>query len=108
LDVTCVSRTPGRDSIGYGDLSAGLLSGHKLIVNTTPVGMHPSSGSCPPIPYDSLTPDHICYDLIYNPEVTLFMKKSAEKGAVVKNGLEMLHRQAESAWEIWKKDLGMS
>lgn len=106
-DVTFVSRTPGNGIIGYEDLTAGLICGHKIIVNTTPVGMHPSTEFCPPIPYDALTPDHICYDLIYNPEVTLFMKKSAEKGAVVKNGLEMLHRQAESAWEIWKQDLGM-
>lgn len=106
-DVTFVSRTPRNGTIVYEDLTSELISGHKLIVNTTPVGMHPDTGSCPRLPYDALTPYHICYDLVYNPEITLFMKKSAESGAVVKNGLEMLHRQAESAWEIWKQDLGM-
>ena len=63
---------------------------YTVIVNTTPLGMFPNIDSCPDIPYDLLTPNHLLYDLLYNPDETLFMKKGKEKGAVVKNGLEML------------------
>ena len=72
-------------------------------VNATPLGMYPNINACPDIPYDLLTPDHLLYDLLYNPDETLFMKKGKEKGAVVKNGLEMLLLQAFAAWEIWQK-----
>ena len=58
---------------------------------------------CPNIPYELLTPNHLLYDLLYNPNVTLFMKKGEAQGAVVKNGLEMLLLQAFAAWEIWHK-----
>ena len=74
---------------------------HNVIVNTTPLGMYPHVDSCPDIPYGLITSDFLCYDLLYNPDVTLFMKRSAEHGAVVKNGLEMLLLQAFESWEIW-------
>lgn len=96
-----VSRTPGKDKITYADLTPEVMSTHKIIVNTTPLGMYPHIDKCPDIPYDLLTPDHLCYDLLYNPDVTLFMQKSAERGAVTKNGLEMLLMQAFAAWNIW-------
>ena len=76
---------------------------YTVIVNTTPLGMFPNVDNCPPIPYDLLTPDHLLYDVIYNPDETLFMKKGKEKGATVKNGLEMLLLQAMAAWEIWQQ-----
>ena len=76
---------------------------YTVIINTTPLGMYPNINVCPDIPYDLLTPDHLLYDLLYNPDETLFMKKGKKKGAVVKNGLEMLLLQAFAAWEIWQK-----
>lgn len=96
-----VSRTPGEGKITYADLTPAIMDECKVIVNTTPLGMYPHVAECPDIPYDLLTPDHLCYDLLYNPDVTLFMKKAAEHGAVVKNGLEMLLMQAFAAWNIW-------
>ena len=109
ITVTNVSRTPVQGkSIGYQDLDNKLISDHLMIVNTTPLGMYPQTGSYPPIPYQALTSRHICYDLVYNPEETMFMKKSAEHGATVKNGLEMLHRQADTAWSIWNDKTDMS
>ena len=69
----------------------------------TPVGMYPKVDFCPDIPYDQLTPNHLLYDLLYNPNETLFMKKGEAHGAVTKNGLEMLLLQAFAAWEIWNK-----
>jgi len=72
-------------------------------VNTTPVGMNPNTGELPEIPYEWLTNDHLLYDLIYNPELTLFLKKGQEMGSAIKNGLEMLHLQAEKSWEIWNQ-----
>jgi len=97
-----VSRTPKHPShVSYESLNEEILRDYTVIVNTTPSGMSPNINECPPLPYDGITSQHLAFDLIYNPENTFFMKKCSEKGAVVKNGLEMLHLQAEAAWEIW-------
>jgi len=74
-----------------------------LIVNTSPVGMFPDTEQAPAIPYELITSNHILFDLIYNPEETLFLKKGKAQGATVKNGLEMLKIQAEESWKIWRK-----
>jgi len=76
---------------------------HTIIVNCSPVGMFPQTDACPAIPYEYLTDKHLLFDLVYNPEETLFMKKGAKQGATTKNGLEMLHLQAIGAWNIWNK-----
>lgn len=79
------------------------MAEHLIIVNTTPLGMYPDVDSCPDIPYQFITPDHICYDLLYNPDKTLFMKNAEKQGATIKNGLEMLLLQAFVSWNIWNK-----
>lgn len=99
----CVSRTIKEDCITYQDLTPEVMKQFTVIVNTTPLGMYPNVEKCPDIPYSLLTPKHLLYDLLYNPGETLFMKKGKEKGAVVKNGLEMLLLQAFAAWNIWNK-----
>lgn len=98
-----VSRDAKPNAFTYSQLQQNpdLIVEHQLIINTSPVGMHPTVAEAPQIPYDVLTGNHFLYDLVYNPEETLFMKKGAKHGAKVKNGLEMLHLQAEKAWEIW-------
>ncbi len=98
-----VSRSKNSGDMTYDDIDKTIMSEHLLIVNTTPLGMFPETEAYPDIPYNFLTPDHICYDLIYNPEQTEFMHKSAAMGAEVKNGLEMLHIQAELSWKIWNE-----
>ena len=103
VGTTFVSRTPKEHCITYQDVTPELLESYTVIVNTTPLGMFPNVDACPDIPYDALTPKHLLYDLLYNPDETLFMKKGKEHGAVVKNGLEMLLLQAFAAWEIWQK-----
>lgn len=103
LEVKMVSRTASPEVLTYQQLTPEIVADHHVIVNTTPLGMYPLVEEAPDIPYAALTPDHICYDLLYNPDVTLFMKKSAEHGAVVKNGLEMLLLQAFVSWNIWNK-----
>jgi Shikimate 5-dehydrogenase len=99
-----VSRNPqGRNQISYADVDA-VMHDHLLIVNTTPLGMYPNVEEFPPIAYDMLTPRHYLFDLIYNPPATAFLKKGEEKGALVKNGGEMLVIQAEESWKIWNRD----
>lgn len=98
-----VSRNSTFDILGYYELSPSVMEDYRLIVNCTPVGMFPDTDKCPDIPYTYLTPGHILFDLIYNPEITLFMKKGLEHGASVKNGAEMLRIQADEAWKIWNK-----
>jgi shikimate dehydrogenase len=96
-----VSRNPqGPRQIAYEDVDA-VMHDHLLLVNTTPLGMYPNEDEFPPIAYDMLTPRHYLFDLIYNPPVTAFLKKGEEKGALVKNGGEMLLIQAEESWKIW-------
>ena len=100
---TFVSRKAKEYCITYEEVTPKVMEQYTVIVNTTPLGMYPNVNACPDIPYDLLTSDHLLYDLLYNPDETLFMRKGKEKGAVVKNGLEMLLLQAFAAWEIWQK-----
>lgn len=95
-----VSRYPHNDIVDYNQLRQ-ILSEDDLIINATPVGMFPNVKDCPDIPYEILSARNICYDLIYNPEQTLFMKKAEEMGATTLNGLDMLINQAELSWKIW-------
>ncbi len=98
-----VSRTTKDGCITYKELSNDLrwVRDYTLIINTTPVGMAPHTDTAPQIPYSRLTSSHYLYDLVYNPKETLFLKKGTNAGAKTKNGLEMLHTQAELAWDIW-------
>ncbi len=98
-----VSRKPVKvESLRYSWLDEGILRFSKLIINATPIGMYPDENKCPEIPYELLTPQHILYDMVYNPDETLFLKKGKEQGAITKNGLEMLYLQADRAWKIWQ------
>ena len=104
VEATYVSRQKRRsDILTYQELTPEVMASHTVIVNTTPLGMFPNVNSCPDIPYDQLTSRHLLYDLLYNPNETLFMKKGKAQGATVKNGLEMLLLQAFVAWEIWQQ-----
>jgi shikimate dehydrogenase len=102
IDYLIVSREIHDGSnITYGDIDHEMMNDYKLIINTTPVGMFPHIQFTPPVPMDFLTRDHICYDLIYNPVMTLFLQQAESWGATVKNGEEMLRIQAEESWKIW-------
>lgn len=85
----------------YGDLSPEIIAEYSVIINTTPLGMHPETDKYPDIPYQAIGSKHLLFDLIYNPEETIFLRKGREQGAETKNGLEMLELQAEAAWKIW-------
>ena len=89
------------DEIRYEQIDDALLQECLVVINATPLGTFPKIDTCPNIPYELLTADHVLFDLVYNPEETLFMQKGKAQGAAVKNGLEMLHLQAIKAWEIW-------
>ena len=87
--------------IRYEQIDGNLLKEYLIVIHATPLGTFPKVDACPNIPYEKLTSDHVLFDLVYNPEETLFMKKGKEQGATIKNGLEMLHLQAKKSWEIW-------
>ena len=82
-------------------VATGAVKASTLIINTTPVGMHPKVEDHPALPYEGITERHLLYDLVYNPEETKFLTLAKERGATIKNGLEMLHLQAEASWRIW-------
>ena len=101
ISYTEVSRSSALGHLTYRDLTPDILGRHKLIINTTPSGMYPNVQSCPQLPYEALGKDHLLYDLIYNPEETLFLKKGKEQGAAIKGGTEMLIMQANASRRIW-------
>jgi shikimate dehydrogenase len=89
------------NTIGYADITLSLMQSVEYIVNTTPLGTSPNEDTAPPFPFELLSSEHICYDLVYNPAETLFMRQAKQNGARVCNGLKMLQSQAEAAWQIW-------
>lgn len=103
IDYKFVSRKPSKGMFKYSDLDKSVMEKYTIIVNTTPLGTFPNVDQCPDIPYQYLTKQHLLYDLIYNPAESTFLRKGKEKGAKIKNGLEMLELQAEKSWEIWNK-----
>jgi shikimate dehydrogenase len=103
IDYKLVSREARKGVITYEDLEKdpSTITNSKLVINTTPLGMSPKTEAMPPINYEHIGSEHYVYDLIYNPARTLFLQKSEMRGATIKNGLEMLHVQAEKSWTIW-------
>jgi len=85
----------------YNELTKEIIEQHKILINCTPLGMWPKVEDCVPIPYEGITSAHLLYDCVYNPEETEFLRRGREQGARTKNGLEMLHIQADAAWRIW-------
>ena len=101
IEVFTVSRTPHSSSEISYDQVAHYLPNTPLIINATPVGMWPYVTDCPDIPYHLLSSNHYLFDLIYNPEITEFMYRGEQQGARIKNGLQMLHLQADYSWKLW-------
>jgi shikimate dehydrogenase len=103
LSYRYVSRKPGVHSFSYEQLTADVMREYTLIINTTPLGTYPNITEAPQIPYEALTPKHYLFDMVYNPVQTLFLKMGEERGAVVKNGYDMLEIQADESWKIWSR-----
>jgi len=104
IEFLLVSRNPLEENeIGYPGITKDLIEEYTLIINTTPVGMFPDVSKAPDIPYQFLNAGHLLFDLIYNPEETLFLKQGKERGAAIKNGYEMLVLQAEESWRVWSE-----
>jgi shikimate dehydrogenase len=97
-----VSRTNKPGMISYEEVTPEVLRRHRLVINTTPLGMYPKVNECPLLPYEAITSGHYLYDLVYNPEKTLFLQKGEEQGAVIENGHDMLIIQANESRKIWK------
>ena len=89
--------------LDYHNITEEFIKDFDIIINTTPLGTHPNINSYPQIPYKYLNSKHLLYDLVYNPEVSQFLKFGKEYGTQIKNGLEMLHLQAELSWNYWNK-----
>ena len=104
LKTQYVSRTAREGLITYEELTPELMAQYTVIVNTTPLGMHPKVDECPPLDYALLTPQHLLYDVVYNPAKTLFLQRGEEAGAATCNGMDMLIGQAKAAWRIWTEE----
>ncbi len=104
IEYIFVSRNAGEKVITYRELTAEIMKEYTLIINCTPLGMVGHGiDKCPDIPYELLTSKHLLYDVVYNPENTLFLQKGAKQGATIKSGYEMWYLQALASWEIWNK-----
>lgn len=105
IDFLYVSRKANEKAIAYSDLTPGIMESHTLIVNCTPLGMVGHGiDQCPDIPYELLSEGHLLYDVVYNPENTLFLQRGAAQGASTKSGYEMWYLQALASWEIWNAE----
>ena len=104
IEWTYVSRSPREAMFNYSDLTPEIMVEYTVIVNCSPVGMFPKIDQAPAIPYECLTPKHLLFDLVYNPEETLFLKRGWAQGATGKNGLDMLHLQAVASWRFWQQE----
>ena len=109
IDCFFVTRNKNKSEVStselfdYSDLNKAVFDSFKLIINTTPVGMFPDLNSSLLIPYHSITPSHLLYDIIYNPTETEFLKQGKKQGATTINGLSMFYQQAEESWKTWNK-----
>lgn len=103
FNTSYVSRQKSKDVFHYEMLTEEIIRSHALIVNCTPVGTYPNISETPNLPYHFLEPNHLLFDLIYNPEKTAFLKKGIKNNALISNGLKMLYLQADKAWEIWNE-----
>lgn len=101
FNTQLVGRNHREDCLAYGELTPELVDGAKAIINCTPLGTSPDVNTAPPFPYEYLHTGQVCFDLVYNPAETLFMKICRSHGCTVSNGLEMLRLQAVGAWKIW-------
>ena len=104
LETVYVSRFERPETIQYDKITPEIIKEYNVIVNCTPVGMYPHTDECPELPYEAMDSHTLLYDLIYNPDETLFMKKGKEQGATVKNGLEMLLLKAFASWDFWHQE----
>ena len=101
VHCTLISRERKSGCLTYSDINSEIMENNRLIINTTPLGMYPDTGSKPDLNYDLLGSSHILFDLVYNPEITSFLKMGKERGCTILSGIKMLHSQAERSWEIW-------
>lgn len=101
IDFQLVSRNKKAGRLQYEDLNKAILAKHQLLINTTPLGTSPNIKECVDIPYEFITEKHVSFDVVYNPKISEFLKRSEAKRASIKNGLEMLETQAEESWKIW-------
>ena len=105
IETLQISRKAGEQAIAYSDITPEIMQSHTVIVNCTPLGMVGHGiDQCPDIPYHLIGSNHLLYDIVYNPEMTLFLQKGAEQGATIKSGYEMWYLQALASWEIWNND----
>jgi shikimate dehydrogenase len=102
VEFKVVSRDKSRGDVTYGELTADIIREHKLIINTTPVGMYPNVGEAPAIDFEAIGSEHRVFDLVYNPAQTELLRRAEERGAQTMGGMLMLQTQAIASWHIWK------
>jgi shikimate dehydrogenase len=103
IQYKTVSRNAQQSFLTYGELNKEIMAAYTIIINCTPLGTFPEVNTAPAIPYGFVTNKHLLYDLVYNPQKTLFLQKGEQQGAAIKNGYDMLVLQAEENWVIWNE-----
>ncbi len=101
INYNFISRTRDENELAYKDLTEDIISQHKLIINCTPLGSGQHINEFPKIPYNGIGAEHLLFDLIYNPKLTIFLKMGKDRGAKIVNGQAMLEYQAKKSWKIW-------
>lgn len=71
-----------------------------ILINCSPIGMHPNVESSPVSSLEGVGDDTVVADIIYNPEMTLFLQMAVREGCKTINGLPMFVHQAALTQEI--------
>ena len=103
INISClvVSRNSYGGDLTYNLIDSKTMKECQIIINCSPLGTFPKIKEYPDLPYKYINEKHICYDLIYNPIETEFLKKCKKQKATLINGMEMLEIQADESWKIW-------
>ncbi|TDX00663.1 shikimate dehydrogenase family protein [Dinghuibacter silviterrae] len=95
---------PEGPTLRYDEVTPALLETYTVLINCSPVGTFPHVDEAPALPYAALSARHYLFDLVYNPEKTRFLAEGEARGAVIRNGYDMLRIQAEEGWAIWNRE----
>lgn len=106
-NVTVASRTRERsDTLAKAfdaraiDWAARHNGNHEILINGTPIGMHPDVDETP-FKKNYFKPSMTVFDTVYNPESTLLVKEARECGCKVVTGVEMFVRQAALQYQLF-------
>lgn len=91
------------DDVGAGSISeiSSCLGNSDILVDTTPIGMHPHIDDVPIAKAEDMHEDLVVFDAVYNPNETVLIKEAIKAGSKPVYGIKMLLYQGAESFKIW-------